>query len=279
MTGDEITGPRKPRGNDRPAAGKPGRPRSAPKRHNGLSTREEILQAASQLFGEQGYETTTTRQIAEVVGIKQSTMYYHFPDKRAILTSLLSSTVTPTLECARWLADQDLEPAVRLCALVIFDLDTLLRDRLNLHVVYHLPELAADDFGPTQSEQVILRDVYRRFGRDTLDALLAPELAADLARDLDLVFALVEAAVSQRQWGEENSRVPYAESVVRGSLRLLGLDDSRVPDTVARAGAVLARYHPSHRRNTAAPDQRPTARPGRQQAGAAGPLPEGSRYQ
>ncbi|MGO4428471.1 TetR/AcrR family transcriptional regulator, partial [Streptomyces sp. MCAF7] len=137
----------------RSAAGKPGRPRSAPKQRNGLSTREEILQAASRLFGEQGYGKTTTRQIAEAVGIKQSTMYYHFADKRAILTSLLSSTVTPALEFANWLAAQDLGPVVRVCALAAFDLETLLRDRLNLHVVYHLPELEDDDFVPTRSAQ------------------------------------------------------------------------------------------------------------------------------
>ncbi|MGW3566754.1 TetR/AcrR family transcriptional regulator [Streptomyces sp. NPDC000941] len=231
----------------RSAAGKPGRPRSAPKQRNGLSTREEILQAASRLFGEQGYGKTTTRQIAEAVGIKQSTMYYHFADKRAILTSLLSSTVTPALEFANWLAAQDLDPVVRVCALVAFDLETLLRDRLNLHVVYHLPELEDDDFVPTRSAQTVLRDTYREFGRAALATLHPPERAADLARDVDLVFALVEASVSQRQWGGEGDRARYAESAVRGSLRLLGVDGSTVPDIITRAEAALARYRSTGR--------------------------------
>ncbi|MFF1680313.1 TetR/AcrR family transcriptional regulator [Streptomyces sp. NPDC058256] len=227
---------------ERPTAGKPGRPRSAPKQRNGLSTREEILQAASQLFGEQGYGKTTTRQIAEAVGIKQSTMYYHFADKGTILTSLLSSTVTPALEFARWLTEQNLDPVVRVCALVTFDLETLLRDRLNLHVVYHLPELEDADFVPTRSAQTVLRDTYREFGRAALGALHTHEHAADLARDLDLVFALVEASVSQRQWGGEGERTRYAESAVRGSLRLLGVDGSAVSDVIARANTVLAHY-------------------------------------
>lgn len=227
---------------ERPAAGQPGRPRSAPKQRNGLSTREEILQAASQLFGEQGYGRTTTRQIAEAVGIKQSTMYYHFADKRAILTSLLSSTVTPALEFARWLTEQDLDPVVRVCALVSFDLETLLRDRLNLHVVYHLPELEEDDFVPTRTAQTTLRDTYREFGRAALFTLHTHEHATDLARDVDLVFALVEASVSQRQWGGEGDRTRYAESAVRGSLRLLGVGDLAVPDVIDRAGTLLAEY-------------------------------------
>ncbi|MFE7974089.1 TetR/AcrR family transcriptional regulator [Streptomyces shenzhenensis] len=225
-----------------PGEGKPGRPRSAPKRHNGLSTREEILQAASRLFGEQGYAKTTTRQIADTVGIKQSTLYYHFADKRALLVSLLSSTVTPALACARWLGEQDLDPVVRLCALVSFDLDTLLRDRHNLHVVYHLPELETADFTPTRAAQTVLRDTYRDFSRAALASLHPPREAAELAADMDLVFALVEASVSQRQWGGEENRSRYATSALRGSLRLLGVARADIPDVIARAEQALADY-------------------------------------
>jgi AcrR family transcriptional regulator len=227
---------------EQPVAGKPGRPRAAPKRPNGLSTREEILQAASDLFSAQGYATTSTRQIAEAVGIKQATVYYHFADKQAILTSLLSSTITPALGCVRWLAEQDLEPAVRLGALIRYDLDILLQDRLNLHVVYKLPELVAEDYVPAHSDQVTLRDAYRRFGRAVLESLHEPDRAADLARDVDLVFALVEAAVSQRQWGGEENRARYADSVLRGSLRLLGVAHERVPEIIAAATDSLADY-------------------------------------
>ncbi|RKN05924.1 TetR/AcrR family transcriptional regulator [Streptomyces radicis] len=220
----------------------PGRPRAAPKRHNGLSTREEILKAASALFGARGYEATSTRQIADSVGIKQATLYYHFADKRAILAALLSSTVTPALALARWLDARDLTPEVRLCALIRHDLDTLLRDRLDLHVLHRLPGLVPDDFAPAHAARTSLRDTYRRFGRAVLDALHPPDRADALARDLDLVFALVEAAVSQRQWGDEGSRPAYAASVVRGSLRLLGVDEARVPAIVASAAEALAAY-------------------------------------
>ncbi|MFI1734176.1 TetR/AcrR family transcriptional regulator [Streptomyces acidicola] len=226
----------------RPGEGKPGRPRSAPKRHNGLSTQEEILQVASRLFGEQGYAKTTTRQIADSVGIKQSTLYYHFADKQAILASLLSSTVTPALECARWLGERGLDPVVRLCALVAFDLDTLLSDRHNLHVVYHLPELEQDDFAPTRAAQTVLRDTYRDFSRSALTSLHPPREAAELAEDVDLVFALVEASVSQRQWGGEENRARYAASALRGSLRLLGVARADIPDVVARAEQALTDY-------------------------------------
>ncbi|RBM06259.1 TetR/AcrR family transcriptional regulator [Streptomyces sp. PT12] len=220
----------------------PGRPRAAPKRHNGLSTRDEILAAASALFAARGYEATSTRQIADAAGVRQATLYYHFTDKQAILMSLLSSTVTPALALARWLDAADLTPEVRMCALVRYDVHTLLRDRLNLHVIYHLPGLVSHDFEPTRAAQASLRDTYRRFGRAVLDAMHRPDRADLLARDLDLVFALVEAAVPQRQWGGDESRSAYAASVVRGSLRLLGIEEARIPGIIASAAEALDAY-------------------------------------
>ena len=44
-------------------------------------TREEILAAAARLFRQQGYATTTLRQIAEAAGIKAGSIYYHFGSK------------------------------------------------------------------------------------------------------------------------------------------------------------------------------------------------------
>ncbi|GMA34709.1 helix-turn-helix domain-containing protein [Demequina litorisediminis] len=47
--------------------------------------RERILEAAARLFVEQGYAATTTRQISAAVDIKQPSLYYHFPNKAAML--------------------------------------------------------------------------------------------------------------------------------------------------------------------------------------------------
>jgi len=49
------------------------------------SRREEIIETASRLFLERGFQTTSTRAIAEAAGISQPTLYSHFPNKYALL--------------------------------------------------------------------------------------------------------------------------------------------------------------------------------------------------
>jgi AcrR family transcriptional regulator len=46
---------------------------------------ERLVQAALDLFAEQGYENTTVIQIASHAGLTKSTFFRHFPDKREVL--------------------------------------------------------------------------------------------------------------------------------------------------------------------------------------------------
>jgi TetR/AcrR family transcriptional regulator, cholesterol catabolism regulator len=57
------------------------RPASSPRR-------EEILEAATLLFAEQGYHAVGMRAIAEAVGIRSSSLYHHFPSKQALLAAI-----------------------------------------------------------------------------------------------------------------------------------------------------------------------------------------------
>src|SRR3954449_1119974 len=52
------------------------------------TTRETILVAAQRLFIERGYDATSLRQIADVVGTTKAAVYYHFPAKEHLLLEL-----------------------------------------------------------------------------------------------------------------------------------------------------------------------------------------------
>ena len=54
-----------------------------------MDTRERIMDTALSLFSVSGYEAVSIRDICREVGIKESTVYYHFKNKRDILDSLL----------------------------------------------------------------------------------------------------------------------------------------------------------------------------------------------
>ncbi len=48
-------------------------------------TRQRILKAALRLFARQGYDRTTTKDLASAANIAEGTLFRHFPSKKAIL--------------------------------------------------------------------------------------------------------------------------------------------------------------------------------------------------
>lgn len=52
-------------------------------------TRRRILEAANTLFAERGYAGTSTRDIAEHLGMTSASLYYHFPAKDELLSALV----------------------------------------------------------------------------------------------------------------------------------------------------------------------------------------------
>jgi AcrR family transcriptional regulator len=73
--------------------------------------RERILQAAAQLFAEQGYANTTMAQIVRALDVTKPFVYYYFRDKQEIFETL---SWQPAVDCFTSLdfAEGDPRPAV-----------------------------------------------------------------------------------------------------------------------------------------------------------------------
>ncbi|MBN3959767.1 TetR/AcrR family transcriptional regulator [Nostoc sp. NMS8] len=54
-------------------------------------TRTRILEAAQRLFASQGFDGTTTRDLAQAAGVAEGTLFRHFPTKKAILVEVATS--------------------------------------------------------------------------------------------------------------------------------------------------------------------------------------------
>jgi AcrR family transcriptional regulator len=54
-----------------------------------LNARERVLIAAETLFRQRGYNVVTMRDIAEEVGIRQASLYYHFPSKEQLFITVI----------------------------------------------------------------------------------------------------------------------------------------------------------------------------------------------
>lgn len=57
------------------------------------NTKQEILEAALELFSVQGFEATSISQIASAVGIRKASLYSHFESKHAILDELVKEVL------------------------------------------------------------------------------------------------------------------------------------------------------------------------------------------
>lgn len=72
------------------------------------TTREQIVNAADDLFYRQGYENTSFADIASAVTISRGNFYYHFKTKDEILDAVILARLSNTRHMLkRWEADAD----------------------------------------------------------------------------------------------------------------------------------------------------------------------------
>jgi len=57
-----------------------------------LNRKQDIVQAATLLFAEQGFDGTTTLQISKEAGITEPVIYYHFKGKDELFTQIITKT-------------------------------------------------------------------------------------------------------------------------------------------------------------------------------------------
>lgn len=82
-----------------------------------LPRRERLLRAARDLYWAQGVEGTSPRQVLEVSGVGQGSLYHHFPTKHDLSLAAISATTQEALDSVSGeLTDTDRPPAERLVA-------------------------------------------------------------------------------------------------------------------------------------------------------------------
>jgi AcrR family transcriptional regulator len=60
--------------------------------------RRQILMGAAQVFAEKGFHKATTKEIAQVAGVSEGTIYNYFNDKRELLLAMIELIATQSLK-------------------------------------------------------------------------------------------------------------------------------------------------------------------------------------
>jgi AcrR family transcriptional regulator len=228
-----------------------GRPRLRPASNAGVPPREEILDAAAGLFVSQGPAATTTRQIAERVGIRQASLYYYFTGKDEILLELLTQSVRPSLQVAATLESRCREdPAAGLYALALIDVRTLTQAPHNIATLYLTPEVQGDEFASFRAERRQLQEAYGRLAHAAATATASATASASAPAPAPapapmpepliatLVMQVVESVIHLRRSGD--LRDSYAHDIAASCLRLIGLPPSEVTRARTAAGTLQA---------------------------------------
>ncbi|HSN04546.1 MAG TPA: TetR/AcrR family transcriptional regulator [Nitrospira sp.] len=69
-------------------------PATQPSKQSSRERQASLIQAATGLFAEKGFNGTTTREIAKAAGISEALVFKHFPTKRALYAAILAEKVT-----------------------------------------------------------------------------------------------------------------------------------------------------------------------------------------
>ncbi len=80
---------------------------------------EEFLQAATNLVAREGFSKLTIRNIAEEIGLKEGSVYRHFPSKFELLQALLHNLEDKLTPHFDKLFTTELEPSERLEAFIL----------------------------------------------------------------------------------------------------------------------------------------------------------------
>lgn len=216
----------------------PGRPRRQQPSRPGATARDEILDAAAELFTTQGFASTSTRSIADAVGIRQSSLYHHFKTKDDILEDLLEGTVSGGLTFARAVAadaTDEAAPGSRLHAVALYDGTQLCSARWNLGILYHLPEVRSARFARFLADRQELRRLYGQLGEG-----LSPAAGGGSRHSQggDFAFRLVESLISLRADGRATPESPL--EAADAGLILCGLGPE-LPAIRAAGAAIIGR--------------------------------------
>lgn len=176
-----------------------GRRRGRPPKADAGDTKEELLDAALELFSAKGYEGTSVRDIARSVGLSESGLYAHFNGKRAIFDAVFArlGPLSAVETLANLDANPDADPPAFLRALVEH-----VMEQWSAPPARQLISLMSHD--DMLHEPVLRRGIFAALGNLSLlfsHWIEDGRIAADLGAAEDLAYALMApVAVARILW-------------------------------------------------------------------------------
>jgi len=127
--------------------------------------REEILDAAAQLFKKKGYNGTSMQDIAKDVGILKGSIYYHFNSKNEIFNEVLHNGINPVLRNAEQVIGENISSREKLRKLFSYHISHIMDHNLSLLIYFREREKLP---AAQMEEYLAKRDHYENIFREVL---------------------------------------------------------------------------------------------------------------
>lgn len=187
---------------------------------------------AAALFARQGYHGTTTREIAEAVGIRQPSLFHHFRSKQSIVEAILDWDLDIALPRVRAIAARPDPAAVRLFMYLHADVTHLASAPYNLSGVYTEEVIAASDFTPWARRRDELHDIVEGIVRE---GMAGDEFVHMDSRIIRHALGGILVRVLTIHSGGRGTIDALAEDIARLMVRALLVDPGRLDEVALRA--------------------------------------------
>lgn len=192
---------------------------------------------ASRLFAERGYHGTSTRDIADKVGMRQPSIYSHFATKHLILAELLDADLVPARARIRAALDLAGPVAARLHAYLQVDVAAILSLPYDVRGLYNDDVLRA----PELAEQAGRRAEIHDLTRELIEAgIHGGELVPfDTGFVQHAITGLLLEVVRERGAAPSGAPAARALDVADFVLRAVLVEAGTLDDVRAKAGALV----------------------------------------
>ncbi|GAA3273631.1 TetR/AcrR family transcriptional regulator [Paenarthrobacter aurescens] len=159
----------------------------------GAERREQIIQTATDVFATEGFEGTALKRVAELVGVKEATLFHYFKGKQELLTAVLAERDRRSLAVGgEAAAGLGLMPPIA---------ERNVREP-GLTTLYAVASATAND--PGHASHSYFKERYEAVVRDTAVDIERRQKAGEVRTDVDAVMLarLTVAAFDglQLQW-------------------------------------------------------------------------------
>ncbi|MES2973830.1 MAG: TetR/AcrR family transcriptional regulator [Pseudomonadota bacterium] len=196
----EISAPPK-RESSEPAPRRPrGRPRKTLDERDDGNRRVDLVRAAAKLFRKQGFDATSTRDIAAAVGMRSGSPFYHFKSKGALLFAVMEEGMRSAHERQRVALTKAQalagDPAAMLAVLIRNHFDVLLGPGSDF-----IPVMLYEARSITPRQRVTLAKLQGGYEADWEPVLQALHAGGRLKADVKLARLLIFGALNwSAQW-------------------------------------------------------------------------------